>query len=76
MSIVVIYGHGRSGKTFHRETLRKHYKCFRVVDGWTHGCNKQIHDGDLVLTPIVPPFEIPGAIVVDIETAKREAGLL
>lgn len=74
MSIIIVHGPQGTGKTTHGEALRQHYRCSRVVDGWSEEI-VALRQGDLALTNQSPPFDVLGATVVDIETAKREAGL-
>lgn len=77
MSIVIVHGPKASGKTTNAERLRKHFKCKRIVDGWdgySHSTRPRLKDGDLALTCDEPPFSVPGAKVVDIETAKLAIG--
>jgi len=79
MSIVIVHGPKASGKTRNAARLKKHYKCKRIIDGWgDFGLLQVLRDGDLVLTNMEPPFEgatLPrGALVVDIEKAKRAIG--
>jgi SpoVK/Ycf46/Vps4 family AAA+-type ATPase len=75
MSIVIVHGPQGTGKTTHAEALRQHYKCSRIVDGWCEESRAALRQGDLALTNQSPPFDVSGATVVDIETAKHEAGL-
>lgn len=70
MAIVIIHGDMRTGKTRRGNLFLRHYKCKRIVDGWD-GISK-LNDGDLGLTNQEPPFNIAGAKVVDIATAKHE----
>lgn len=74
MSIVIIYGPPASGKTTNGKKFMKHYGCSRVIewDEWRRG--RALKDGDLALTNMEPPFSVPGARAVDIETAKRAIG--
>ena len=67
MSIVIVHGPQGSGKTFNAERFLKHYGCTQIIE-WDF--RQTLKDGDLALTNSKPPFYIPGALVVDIETAK------
>jgi len=40
-----------------------------VVDGWDG--SKPLKSGDLALTNLLPPFQVPGAQAVSIERAKQ-----
>lgn len=59
--IIVIHGPQACGKTYNKERLRAHFRCSRIVDGWEarsnridridgHDHDREIRDGDLVLT--------------------------
>ena len=69
MSIVIVYGDKASGKTRLSADLMRYYGCTRIVDGWNG--SSSLKDGDLALTTEYPPFSIPGAHAVDIQSAKR-----
>ncbi len=66
--IVIVHEPRASGKTLHGEQLRKYYGYDRIVDGWDG--QEPLVDGDMALTNAEPPFNVPGAKVVGIETAK------
>lgn len=69
MMIVIIHGEQGSGKTRRGAQLLKHYGCKRLVDPWDG--RARLSDGDLALTNQIPPFNVKGAKVVDIVTAKH-----
>lgn len=74
MGIVIIYGPPGSGKTTNGKKFMKHYKCTRVIEWDERKRGRALKDGDLALTNLEPPFSVPGARAVDIETAKRAIG--
>lgn len=65
--IVIVHGPMGSGKTQHAEDLRLLFGCTRVVDGWDG--RTKLKPGDLALTIESPPFDVPGAEVVDVGEA-------
>lgn len=69
MSIVIVYGDQASGKTRLSAELMRYYDCTRIVDDWDG--SSSLKNGDLALTTEYPPFPIPGAHVVDIQSAKQ-----
>lgn len=69
MSIVIVYGGEDTGKTRRSAELKKHYGCRRVLDGWDG--LQPLKSGDLALTNLQPPFQVPGAQAVSIERAKQ-----
>jgi hypothetical protein len=73
MRTVIIYGDSATGKTRRREEFKLYYGCSRIVDGWDG--RTKLQDGDLALTNLHPPFNVPGATVVDIAKAKYEIAL-
>lgn len=68
MSIVILHGAPATGKTRRSEQFKRHYGCSRIVDGWDG--RAKLKDGDLAITNETPPFNVPGAKVVDVVTAK------
>lgn len=71
MAIVIIHGPQASGKTRHKEALKQHFKCSRIIDGWDG--RRTLYDGDLALTNEEPPFNCPDAQIIDIVCAKALA---
>lgn len=64
MTIAILHGPQRSGKTLHSQSIKNLYKCKRIVDEWDGV--QPLEDGDLAITNHEPPFNIPGAFTVDI----------
>lgn len=71
ISITVIYGPPGSGKTTNAEAFMKYYGCARLVDDWLG--NTELQPGDLALTNVNPPFDVPRARFIGIKTAIRKA---
>jgi len=74
MSIVIIYGAAGAGKSRRSEMYKDHFGCKRVVDGWD-GLSK-LRDGDLAITNVSPPFNVPDAKLVHVVKAKSAVHLM
>lgn len=68
MSIVILHGPQATGKTRRGEQLKRHYGCHNIIDEWDG--RAKLKDGDLAITNEAPPFNVPGAKVVDVAKAK------
>jgi len=68
MGIIILYGLQGSGKSRRAEEYRAMYGCSRVVDDWD-GISP-LNDGDLVITNIPPPHNVPNARAIDVVKAK------
>lgn len=53
-TVTVICGPMMSGKTYHGERFRTHYRCLRVVDWDCHGEARGLREGDLITTTLRP----------------------
>jgi hypothetical protein len=69
MMITFVHGAGSSGNA-HAELLRMRFRAKRIVDGWSPTDDRQLLDGDLVLTDGPPhSFQAPaGSIRVRVFT--------
>lgn len=80
--ITVIHGHQKTGKTVNAHAFFKHYGCTRIVDDWCPASRwnlaRESQDGALFLTnetSVVIEKHLPGARVIDINTARASIGL-
>ncbi|MBV2148592.1 hypothetical protein KRZ98_09875 [Sphingobium sp. AS12] len=87
MTITVIHGPMRSGKTFHRDAFAAHYRCTRIVDDWLpqRPFRQAMPDDDSLVLTTASTAEIEKAMkrtptrdavrIVDIYTARLAIGL-
>lgn len=74
MATVIIHGPKASGKTTNAKQFKLHYGCRHIVDEWMPGDKVPCLDRALILTTEDPPFNIPRARVIHIDTALRAIG--
>ena len=80
MTITVIHGHQRTGKTVNGQAFLKQYGCLRIVEDWQprRGGGLSLCNGDLVFTTesaSVIAKHLPDARIVHINAAREGIGL-
>ncbi len=66
-TVTIVYGAG-IGKTRRRADLMKAFGAERIVDEWNG--HSRLKAGDLAITNLMPPFNVPGANLVSATKAK------